>query len=169
MELEFFGAAGEVTGSCHILRVGGHQVLLDCGQIQGGRDALREDHASERRVPCARPLPEHDDVRCGAGIRPGAIGRGPLREPLPGEHRAHTGEPGERFVGDPKRAGLVAPGADPREVPGRRHRRAEPRCRDRLEDDRGWKRRPGPGLHMAWRALQLAYAERTSFVGSVGT
>ena len=23
MQLEFFGAAGEVTGSCHILRVGG--------------------------------------------------------------------------------------------------------------------------------------------------
>ena len=37
MELEFFGAAGEVTGSCHILRVNGHTVLLDCGLIQGGR------------------------------------------------------------------------------------------------------------------------------------
>ena len=39
MELEFFGAAGEVTGSCHIVRVGGREVLLDCGMIQGGRDA----------------------------------------------------------------------------------------------------------------------------------
>lgn len=39
LELEFFGAAGEVTGSCHILRVGKRQVLLDCGMIQGGRDA----------------------------------------------------------------------------------------------------------------------------------
>lgn len=39
MQLEFFGAAGEVTGSCHILRVGGHELLLDCGMIQGGRDA----------------------------------------------------------------------------------------------------------------------------------
>jgi len=37
MEIEFFGAAGEVTGSCHILRVQGHTVLLDCGLIQGGR------------------------------------------------------------------------------------------------------------------------------------
>jgi metallo-beta-lactamase family protein len=37
MKLEFFGAAAEVTGSCHILRVGGRQVLLDCGLIQGGR------------------------------------------------------------------------------------------------------------------------------------
>lgn len=39
MELEFFGAAGEVTGSCHIVRIGGRQLLLDCGMIQGGRDA----------------------------------------------------------------------------------------------------------------------------------
>lgn len=36
--LEFFGAAGEVTGSCHILTVGGEQILLDCGMIQGGRE-----------------------------------------------------------------------------------------------------------------------------------
>jgi metallo-beta-lactamase family protein len=37
MHLEFFGAAAEVTGSCHILRVGKRQVLLDCGLIQGSR------------------------------------------------------------------------------------------------------------------------------------
>lgn len=37
MDIEFFGAAGEVTGSCHILRVGDQTVLLDCGLIQGGR------------------------------------------------------------------------------------------------------------------------------------
>ena len=36
MHLEFFGAAGEVTGSCHILSIGGRTVLLDCGLIQGG-------------------------------------------------------------------------------------------------------------------------------------
>lgn len=39
MELEFFGAAGEVTGSCHIVSAAGKQLLLDCGMIQGGRDA----------------------------------------------------------------------------------------------------------------------------------
>lgn len=43
MELEFFGAAGEVTGSCHVLRVAGHQVLLDCGMIQGGHDAAERN------------------------------------------------------------------------------------------------------------------------------
>jgi metallo-beta-lactamase family protein len=37
MDIEFFGAAGEVTGSCHVLRVGGKTVLLDCGLIQGSR------------------------------------------------------------------------------------------------------------------------------------
>jgi metallo-beta-lactamase family protein len=38
MRIEFFGAAGEVTGSCHLLHVGERQVLLDCGMFQGGRD-----------------------------------------------------------------------------------------------------------------------------------
>ncbi len=34
-ELEFVGAAQEVTGSCHWLRVGRQQILIDCGLIQG--------------------------------------------------------------------------------------------------------------------------------------
>jgi metallo-beta-lactamase family protein len=38
IELEFYGAAGRVTGSCHILRINGHRILLDCGMIQGGHD-----------------------------------------------------------------------------------------------------------------------------------
>ena len=37
MRLEFFGAAAEVTGSCHILHADGRKVLLDCGLIQGSR------------------------------------------------------------------------------------------------------------------------------------
>lgn len=36
MEIEFVGATQEVTGSCHLVRVGGHQILLDTGLIQGG-------------------------------------------------------------------------------------------------------------------------------------
>jgi len=44
MEIEFFGAAGEVTGSCHILRVGDQTVLLDCGLIQGGRKDEERNH-----------------------------------------------------------------------------------------------------------------------------
>jgi metallo-beta-lactamase family protein len=37
-ELEFYGASGRVTGSCHILHVDGRTVLLDCGLIQGSRE-----------------------------------------------------------------------------------------------------------------------------------
>ena len=39
MKITFHGAAGEVTGSCHLLEVGDHRILLDCGLIQGGRQA----------------------------------------------------------------------------------------------------------------------------------
>lgn len=37
MRLTFFGAAGRVTGSCHILEVDGRTLLLDCGLLQGAR------------------------------------------------------------------------------------------------------------------------------------
>jgi metallo-beta-lactamase family protein len=43
MQLQFYGAAGEVTGSCHILEVRQQQFLIDCGLIQGGRDAPRRN------------------------------------------------------------------------------------------------------------------------------
>ncbi|MEJ7811514.1 MAG: MBL fold metallo-hydrolase [Gemmatimonadaceae bacterium] len=48
MELEFFGAAREVTGSCHLLRVNGQTVLLDCGLFQGRR---RESQEKNVRLP----------------------------------------------------------------------------------------------------------------------
>lgn len=38
MELNFHGAAGVVTGSCHHVKVGNHQLLLDCGLFQGPRE-----------------------------------------------------------------------------------------------------------------------------------
>ena len=38
MQIEFHGAAGEVTGSLHLLRAAGRTLLLDCGMLQGGRD-----------------------------------------------------------------------------------------------------------------------------------
>ena len=50
MQIEFSGAAREVTGSCHILRVGARTVLLDCGMFQGSR--------AESRIKNAKlPLP----------------------------------------------------------------------------------------------------------------
>jgi len=40
MRIEFHGAAGgEVTGSCHLVEVAGKRILLDCGMVQGGREA----------------------------------------------------------------------------------------------------------------------------------
>lgn len=39
MKLGFFGAAGEVTGSCTLVETGGCRFLVDCGMFQGGREA----------------------------------------------------------------------------------------------------------------------------------
>jgi len=39
MQVHFHGAAGEVTGSMHLVEAAGKRILLDCGLIQGGRDA----------------------------------------------------------------------------------------------------------------------------------
>ncbi len=35
MKLTFIGATHEVTGSCTLLQVGGHNILIDCGMTQG--------------------------------------------------------------------------------------------------------------------------------------
>ena len=48
MELEFSGAAREVTGSCHVVRHGGKTLLLDCGLFQGRRS---ESRAKNERLP----------------------------------------------------------------------------------------------------------------------
>ena len=37
MQIEFHGAAGEVTGSMHLVEAAGRRILLDCGMLQGGR------------------------------------------------------------------------------------------------------------------------------------
>jgi metallo-beta-lactamase family protein len=57
MEIEFHGAAREVTGSCHIVRAGGKTVLLDCGMFQGRRTEAGEKN---RRLPL--PVAEIDAV-----------------------------------------------------------------------------------------------------------
>lgn len=48
MEITFAGAAREVTGSCHILRVNGKTILLDCGLFQGRR---RDVDQKNRHLP----------------------------------------------------------------------------------------------------------------------
>ena len=57
MEIEFAGAAREVTGSCHIVRVNGKTVLLDCGLFQGHRG---ETETKNRALPC--PIEQIDAV-----------------------------------------------------------------------------------------------------------
>ncbi len=48
MNVTFHGAAGTVTGSRHLLSVGGSRVLLDCGLYQGSDDVMA---AYNRRFP----------------------------------------------------------------------------------------------------------------------
>lgn len=39
MRLHFHGAAGRVTGSMHLVEAAGKRILLDCGMVQGSREA----------------------------------------------------------------------------------------------------------------------------------
>jgi metallo-beta-lactamase family protein len=57
MDITFAGAAQEVTGSCHLLRVNGRTLALDCGMFQGKRAESREKNA---RLPI--PVAELDAV-----------------------------------------------------------------------------------------------------------
>ena len=52
MDITFAGAANEVTGSCHLVRVNGRTLALDCGMFQGRRAESREKN-SKRPVPVA--------------------------------------------------------------------------------------------------------------------
>jgi len=57
MEIEFSGAAREVTGSCHIVRANGHTILLDCGMFQGSRKL-----SQEKNLKLPLPVAEIDAV-----------------------------------------------------------------------------------------------------------
>ena len=48
MEITFAGAAREVTGSCHLVRVGDKRIALDCGMFQGRR---AESDRKNRELP----------------------------------------------------------------------------------------------------------------------
>jgi len=55
MDIVFHGAAGEVTGSCHLLEVAGKRVLLDCGMVQGERQGRPNRPEGERQGRPNRP------------------------------------------------------------------------------------------------------------------
>lgn len=46
MQISFHGAAGTVTGSCHLVTVGNLKILVDCGMFQGGHE-LKEDNKED--------------------------------------------------------------------------------------------------------------------------
>lgn len=51
MKLTFCGAAGTVTGSCHLLEMENMKILLDCGMFQGGSEAEQMDLEQFRFKP----------------------------------------------------------------------------------------------------------------------
>lgn len=53
MQVVCHGAAGEVTGSCHVVEVGTKRILLDCGMIQGGAEEERRNRAEFPFDPAA--------------------------------------------------------------------------------------------------------------------
>ena len=90
MHLQFYGAAGEVTGSCHILSVGGRTLLLDCGLIQGG-----DDPDTRNRAPFPFEASKIDAVvlshahidHCG---RLPLLRKRDIQSPVPGLAKMHS-------------------------------------------------------------------------------
>ena len=65
MKIHFCGAADCVTGSCHLITTDTHQILLDCGQFQGGKE-LEKRNAMEfsfdpKKVDCVIVSHAHID------------------------------------------------------------------------------------------------------------
>lgn len=44
--ISFFGAAGEVTGSCYLVETDSCRFLVDCGMFQGGKIAEQKNLAA---------------------------------------------------------------------------------------------------------------------------
>ncbi|MGR9045753.1 MAG: MBL fold metallo-hydrolase [Gammaproteobacteria bacterium] len=44
-QLTFWGATGQVTGSCYLVETSSSRILIDCGMFQGGREADKQNQA----------------------------------------------------------------------------------------------------------------------------
>ncbi|MBA6342579.1 MBL fold metallo-hydrolase [Colwellia sp. MB02u-10] len=44
MNIKFFGATREVTGSCYLIQVNNKNILLECGMLQGSKNHERHNH-----------------------------------------------------------------------------------------------------------------------------
>ena len=64
MRIRFWGAAGEVTGSCYEVECGAHRFLVDCGVHQGAD----EDERNRESFPF--PVDRLDAVFLGPSGRP---------------------------------------------------------------------------------------------------
>ncbi len=68
MKIKFCGASIGVTGSCHLMTTDKHQILLDCGQFQGGKsmEAMNEEQFpfDPENVECVLLSHAHID-HCG--------------------------------------------------------------------------------------------------------
>ena len=42
-QLSFYGATGQVTGSCYLLETQQHRILLDCGMFQGSKETEKQN------------------------------------------------------------------------------------------------------------------------------
>ncbi|HSB46572.1 MAG TPA: MBL fold metallo-hydrolase [Candidatus Bilamarchaeum sp.] len=68
MRLTFYGAAGIVTGSCHLLEAAGQRILVDCGMFQGAKEVTRLNYEhfgfDPKKVSCLLLTHAHID-HCG--------------------------------------------------------------------------------------------------------
>lgn len=68
MKIKFCGASMDVTGSCHLITTDTHQILLDCGQFQGGKEMEKLNHEpfpfDAEKVECVLLSHAHID-HCG--------------------------------------------------------------------------------------------------------
>lgn len=102
IEIEFAGAAREVTGSCHIVRAAGRTVMLDCGLFQG----RRADSAAKNRALRVELRQWIDELRAQSPslgpiwlVRGEASAQDALADALAADHlQVSTPEPGSRHT-----------------------------------------------------------------------